>query len=93
MLITSKRSFGKNALQAQSRLHPQGTDVHPPLFSTPDIEAQGNPLNEVAALVDAGRLRSTATDIAGKIDAATLRKVHALIESGSARGKIMLEGF
>ena len=42
---------------------------------------------------DTGRIRSTATEVAGKIDAATLRKVHALIESGSARGKIVLEGF
>lgn len=64
-----------------------------PLFSTPDIEAQGKLLNEVAALVDGGRIRSTATEVAGKIDAATLRKVHALIESGTARGKIVLEGF
>jgi zinc-binding alcohol dehydrogenase family protein len=64
-----------------------------PLFSTPDIEAQGKLLNEVAALVDAGRLRTTATEVAGKIDAATLRKVHAIIESGTARGKIVLEGF
>ena len=31
--------------------------------------------------------------LAGKIDAATLRSVHALIESGKARGKIVLEGF
>lgn len=64
-----------------------------PLFSTPDIEAQGRLLNEVAALVEAGRIRSTATEVAGKIDAATLRKVHARIESGTARGKIVLEGF
>ena len=64
-----------------------------PLFSTPDIEEQGKLLNEVAALVNSGRLRTTATEVAGKIDAATLRKVHALIESGTARGKIVLEGF
>lgn len=64
-----------------------------PLFSTPDIAAQGRLLNEVAALVEAGRIRSTATEVAGKIDAATLRKVHARIESGTARGKIVLEGF
>lgn len=63
------------------------------LFSTPDIDEQGKLLNEVAALVDAGRIRSTAAEVAGKIDAATLRKVHALIESGTARGKIVLEGF
>jgi NADPH2:quinone reductase len=41
----------------------------------------------------AGRLRSTATEVAGKIDAAILRAVHARIESGSARDKIVLEGF
>ena len=63
------------------------------LFETPDMAEQGKLLNEVAALVDAGRIRSTATEVAGKVDAATLRGVHAQIESGSARGKIVLEGF
>jgi len=63
------------------------------LFNTPDMAKQGELLNEIAALVDAERIRSTATEIAGKIDATTLRTVHAKIESGSARGKIVLEGF
>ena len=63
------------------------------LFGTPDMAEQGKLLNEVAALVDAGRIRSTVTEVAGKIDAATLRNVHAQLESGLARGKIVLEGF
>lgn len=63
------------------------------LFGTPDMAEQGKLLNKVASLVDAGRIRSTATEVAGKIDAATLRAVHARIESGTARGKIVLEGF
>lgn len=63
------------------------------LFGTPDMGEQGRLLGEVAALVDAGRIRSTATEVAGRIDAATLRALHARIESGSARGKIVLEGF
>ncbi|MDT3779334.1 zinc-binding alcohol dehydrogenase family protein [Nitrospira sp. MA-1] len=63
------------------------------LFGTPDMAEQGKLLNEVAALVDAGRIRSTATEVAGKIEAATLRAVHAQLESGSSRGKIVLEGF
>lgn len=63
------------------------------LFATPDMEEQGKLLNEVAALVDADKIRSTVTEVAGNIDAATLRSVHAQIESGSARGKIVLEGF
>lgn len=62
------------------------------LFDTPDIATQGKLLNEVSALVDAGRIRSTATEVAGKIDAATLHTVHAQIESGSSRGKIVLVG-
>ena len=64
-----------------------------PLFGTPDMAEQGKLLDKVAALVDAGRIRSTVTEVAGKIDAATLLAVHARIESGSARGKIVLEGF
>jgi zinc-binding alcohol dehydrogenase family protein len=63
------------------------------LFGTPDMAEQGKLLNEVAALVDAGKVRSTLTEVAGRIDAATLRAVHARIESGTARGKIVLEGF
>ncbi len=63
------------------------------LFGTADMDAQRDLLNEVADLVDAGTLRTTVTDVAGKIDAATLKKVHALIESGTAKGKIVLEGF
>lgn len=62
-------------------------------FGTPDMAEQGKLLNEVAVLVDVGRIRSTMTEVAGKIDAATLRAVHAQLESGSARGKIVLEGF
>jgi len=64
-----------------------------PLFATPDIAEQGKLLNQVATLIDNGQLQSTATEIAGKINATTLRKVHAHIESGSACGKIVLEGF
>lgn len=64
-----------------------------PMFTTPDVAQQSALLNEVSALVDSGRINSTATESAGKIDAATLRAVHAKIESGTARGKIVLEGF
>ena len=46
-----------------------------------------------ADLVDAGRIRTTLGEHYGRIDAANLRRAHALIESGTARGKIVLEGF
>jgi len=64
-----------------------------PLFQTADIQAQHDLLAEVSRLVDDGTLRTTLTETLGRIDAATLRRAHALIESGQARGKIVLEGF
>ena len=63
------------------------------LFGTPDMIEQHQLLTEVAALVDAGRLRSTLGEHFGTINAANLRRAHALLESGQARGKIVLEGF
>ena len=64
-----------------------------PLFETPDMAAQHRLLNEVADLVDAGVLRGTATQDLGLINAATLRRAHALVESGQAIGKAVLSGF
>ncbi len=61
--------------------------------ATPDIGMQHDLLNEVAALVDAGVIRTTLAEHFGRIDAANLRRAHALLESGKSRGKIVLEGF
>ncbi|PIO99961.1 zinc-binding alcohol dehydrogenase family protein [Pleomorphomonas carboxyditropha] len=63
------------------------------LFETPDMGEQGRLLTEVARLVDAGRLRTTVTEVLRPINADNLRRAHAIIESGRARGKIVLEGF
>jgi zinc-binding alcohol dehydrogenase family protein len=63
------------------------------LFQTADMDAQGALLDEVYRLVDAGTLRTTLADHFGPINAANLKRAHALIESGTARGKIVLEGF
>jgi zinc-binding alcohol dehydrogenase family protein len=62
-------------------------------FETPDMARQGELLAEVAALVDAGRIRTTANASFGTINAANLRRAHALIESGTAQGKVVLQGF
>jgi hypothetical protein len=44
-------------------------------------------------MIDAGVLRTTLADHFGTISAANLRRAHALLESGKARGKIVLSGF
>lgn len=63
------------------------------MFATPDLQAQHELLKQVARLIDAGRLRSTLGEHFGQINAAHLRRAHAHIESGKARGKAVLEGF
>lgn len=63
------------------------------IFNTPDIAEQGKILNEVSRLVDAGVLKTTMTEKYTPINAANLKQVHTLIESGKARGKIVLAGF
>ena len=62
-------------------------------YRTPDMGEQGRILSEVAALMDAGRIRTTMTTCERPIDASTLRRAHARIESGRTIGKIVLEGF
>jgi NADPH2:quinone reductase len=62
-------------------------------FATADMAAQGALLDEVARLVDQGTLRTTLSQIFGRINAANLTRAHALIESGKAHGKVVLEGF
>jgi len=63
------------------------------MFGTPDMAEQGRLLAEVARLVDAKRLRTTAGAHYGTINAANLLRAHAFIESGKAQGKVVLEGF
>ncbi len=63
------------------------------LFGTADIEEQGQLLSEVARLVDEGRLRTTLTQRYTPINANNLKDAHAILESGTARGKLVLEGF
>ena len=63
------------------------------LFQTPDMPEQGRLLQEVADLVDAGQIVTTAHTRLGKISAENLRKAHVLLERGRAQGKIVLAGF
>lgn len=65
----------------------------PTLYQTPDMISQHHLLDEVAALVDAGLLRTTLTEDAGSINAVNLKRVHALVESHRNIGKTVLSTF
>ncbi len=62
-------------------------------FQTADMIAQHQLLNDVADLIDKGVLRTTIDQTFGTINAANLKRAHALLESGKSRGKIVLEGW
>ena len=64
-----------------------------PLYETTDIIRQHELLNEISKLSDGGKIKPTMAEHFGTINAANLLRAHAKIESGTARGKIVLEGF
>lgn len=63
------------------------------MFNTTDIEQQSQLLHQVAELVDNHRIKTTLNQTLGKINAKNLKLAHELIETGRAKGKIVLEGF
>ncbi|MEV0568845.1 zinc-binding alcohol dehydrogenase family protein [Dactylosporangium sp. NPDC050588] len=61
-----------------------------PLFQTPDMIAQHELLDRVAALVDAGTIRSTLTTRLDGLNAASLTRAHEMVESGHMVGKVVV---
>ncbi|MGA7070980.1 zinc-binding alcohol dehydrogenase family protein [Bradyrhizobium sp.] len=62
-------------------------------FQTPDMIGQHHLLNDIADLVDKGVVKTTLGENFGTINAANLKRAHALLESGKSRGKIVLDGW
>ena len=60
------------------------------MFATPDMARQGEILAEVAALVDAGQVRSTAVAELAGLNAATFIEAQRIIESGRSKGKVVV---
>lgn len=63
------------------------------MFQTPDMMEQHKLLSWIADEIDAGRLRTTLDTVLSPINAKTLREAHRRIETGEAKGKIVIEGF
>lgn len=63
------------------------------LFKTDDMQEQHVILNNVATMIDQGQIKTTVGEHLGKINAANLRKAHQHLESQTAKGKVVLEGF
>ncbi|MFN3226686.1 MAG: zinc-binding alcohol dehydrogenase family protein [Hyphomicrobiales bacterium] len=63
------------------------------MHQTPDMIEQHKLLTYVADEIDAGRIRTTVSQILTPINSANMREAHRLIETGQAKGKIVVEGF
>ncbi len=63
------------------------------MFQTEDMAKQSALLNEVSKLVDEGKIKTTVTEVISPINAENLKRVHQQIESGTTKGKIVLQGF
>ncbi|MGK5037599.1 zinc-binding alcohol dehydrogenase family protein [Janthinobacterium sp. LB3P118] len=61
-----------------------------PLYATGDMQEQQRILTRVAGLLDEGVLRHTLRQRLSPMDAATLRRAHALLERGGQPGKIVV---
>jgi len=64
-----------------------------PRFKTPDMIEQHKLLNQVADLLDAGKLKCTLKETLSPINGANLRKAHQRLESGTMIGKLVLTGW
>jgi NADPH2:quinone reductase len=63
------------------------------MYQTQDMVKQSELLNEVAELVDAGKIKTTVSQVLSPINAQNLKMAHQQIESGTTKGKIVLHGF
>jgi len=63
------------------------------MFQTADMIEQHRLLTHVANEIDAGRIRTTLDKVLSPINAENIRAAHALIETGQAKGKIVVQSF
>lgn len=63
------------------------------MYQTGDMIQQSQLLNQVAHLVDQGKINTTVSQVLSPINAENLKRAHQQIESGTTKGKIVLHGF
>ena len=63
------------------------------MHQTPDMIEQHHLLSYVAGQIDAGNIKTTVSEVLSPINAANMREAHRLVETGQAKGKIVVEGF
>ncbi|MCG8707580.1 zinc-binding alcohol dehydrogenase family protein [Brenneria sp. 4F2] len=89
-IVENQRPLDQDALKRKSAaLHWEFMFTRS-MFTTPDIAQQGTILQEVAQLVDAGKLQGTASKTLQGLSVATLRQAHDTVLEGHMRGKVVI---
>ncbi|MBF0657744.1 zinc-binding alcohol dehydrogenase family protein [Psychrobacter sp. NG25] len=92
-LIDDPKALDINALKPKSlSLHWEFMFARS-MFNTPDMIEQHHLLNQVATMIDAGKLKTTVAHELEAITANNLRRAHQMLENREAHGKIVLEGW
>lgn len=63
------------------------------MYQTGDMIQQSQLLNQVAHLIDQGKIKTTVNQVLSPINAENLKRAHQQIESGTTKGKIVLHRF
>ncbi|AUQ51394.1 zinc-binding alcohol dehydrogenase family protein [Phaeobacter inhibens] len=63
------------------------------MHQTPDMIEQHHLLCYVTDQIDAGNIQTTVSKVLSPINAANMREAHRLVETGQAKGKIVVEEF
>lgn len=93
LLVDARMPLDINLLKAKSVTLAWESMFTRSLYHTADMQEQHHILERVAAMVDAGELRTTLNQALSPINAANLRLAHAELEAGSTIGKIVLSGW
>lgn len=90
-IVENVNPLGQSAMKLKSATFVWEFMFTRAMFQAPDMIQQHHLLNRVAAWIDAGAIRSTATDVLSPINASRLRQAHAKLETGRTIGKIVLK--
>lgn len=92
-IVEAKHALDLDPLKAKSAFFAWEFMFTRSMFQTADMDRQHALLAEVATLIDAGKLRTTLGEVLGPINAANLKRAHAMLEGGTVIGKLVLAGF
>ena len=63
------------------------------MHQTPDMIEQHKLLTWIAGQIDSGNIRTTVSKVLSPINADNMREAHRLVETGRAKGKVVVEGY